>query len=49
MNREQQAQYLKKQLAMILNDNGVNPVKICHVERELFIEMSFCFIAKHGK
>lgn len=49
MNREQQAEYLKKELANLLTDDERNPVITCHVDKELFIEMAFCFIAKHGK
>jgi hypothetical protein len=52
MNREQQAEYLKEQLAKLLNDKEENPdneIAICHVEKNLFIEMAFCFISKHGK
>lgn len=52
MNREEQAEYLKEQLAKLLNDtkeNPNNPISICHVDKDLFIEMAFCFIAKHGK
>ena len=26
-----------------------NPISICHADKELFIEMAFCFISKHGK
>ena len=47
--REEQAEYLKEKLAMLLNDDKNNPVTICHIEKALFIEMAFCFIAKHGK
>lgn len=49
MDREQQAKYLKEQLAKLLNDDKNNPISICHVDKELFIEMAFCFIAKHGR
>jgi hypothetical protein len=52
MTREQQAEYLKEQLAALLNDKKENPnneILICHVDKDLFIEMSFCFISKHGK
>lgn len=49
MNREQQADYLKEQLAKLLNDDKENPIVTCHVDKELFIEMAFCFISKHGK
>ena len=49
MDREQQAEYLKEQLAKLLNDDKNNSISICHVDKELFIEMAFCFIAKHGK
>lgn len=49
MKRDQQAEYLKDQLAKLLNDEKDNPIKVCHVDKELFIEMAFCFIAKHGK
>lgn len=52
MNREKQAEYLKEQLAKLLNDkkeNINNPIAVCHVDKDLFIEMAFCFIAKHGK
>jgi len=49
MNREQQAEYLKEQLAKLLNDDKDNPISICYVNKELFIEMAFCFISKHGK
>lgn len=47
--RENQAEYLKEQLAKLLNDDKDNPVYTVHVQKELFIEMAFCFIAKHGK
>lgn len=49
VDRAYQAEYLKEQLAMLLNDKGENPVAVVHVNKELFIEMAFCFIAKHGK
>lgn len=49
MTRDEQAKYLKAQLAKLLNDDPKNPITICHVDKELFIEMAFCFIAKHGK
>jgi hypothetical protein len=52
MTREQQAEHLKEELAKLLNDkkdNPQNPILICHVNVDLFIEMAFCFIAKHGK
>ena len=49
MTREQQAEYLKEELAKLLNDDKTNPVVTCHVDKRLFIEMAFCFIAKHGK
>lgn len=49
MEREQQAELLKEELAKLLNDDKTNPIVTVHVEKELFIEMAFCFIAKHGK
>ena len=49
MNREQQAEYLKEQLAELLKEGEENPIVTCSVPRKLFIEMAFCFIAKHGK
>lgn len=52
MKREQQAEYLKEQLAKLFYDKKENPknqIVTCHVEKELFIEMAFCFISKHGK
>jgi hypothetical protein len=49
MDREQEAELLKEELAKLLNDDKKNPVIICHVAKDLFIEMAFCFIAKHGK
>jgi len=49
MSREQQAEYLKDKLSELLNDDENNPVVICKVGKEIFIEMAFCFIAKHGK
>jgi len=54
MTREQEAEILKERLAVLLNDKKENPnpnnqIQICHVQKELFIEMAFCFIAKHGK
>ena len=52
MTREQEAEFLKEQLAKLLNDKKENPnnqIATCVVNRDLFIEMAFCFIAKHGK
>ena len=49
MNRQEQAEFLKKELAKLLNDDNNNPIVTCHVDKQLFIEMSFCFIGKHGQ
>ena len=49
MNRQEQAEFLKQELAKLLNDDKNNPVATCHVDKQLFIEMAFCFIGKHGK
>jgi len=47
-DRAAEAEYLKERLGELLNDNDENPTVTVHVAKELFIEMAFCFIAKHG-
>ena len=47
-DRRAEAEYLKEELAKLLNDDEDNPIITCNVTKELFIEMAFCFIAKHG-
>ena len=50
MSRKQQAEYLKEQLAVLLNNDKTNPIMTVKiVDIDLFKEMAFCFIAKHGE
>jgi len=48
MSKKEKAEYLKQELKKLLNDNPKNPIVTCHVDKNLFIEMAFCFIAIHG-
>ena len=47
LDRDQQAEHLKYRLGVLLSEKD-SVLKTCTVEKGLFIEMAFCFIAKHG-
>ena len=47
-HREAEAEYLKEQLGELLSEKEENSVVTVSVTKKLFIEMAFCFIAKHG-
>lgn len=53
MTREHEAEYLKKEIFTILesrkNEDSKQEIILAHVNADLFLEMAYCFIAKHGK
>ena len=57
MKREDEAEYLKKEIYKIIKSLDEKCSEYCpdkeiitgHVPADLFVEMAYCFIAKHGK
>lgn len=44
----QKITFLKEQLKILLNDDKNNPIILCHVDKELFIDLAISYISNNS-